>query len=388
MITTMEHMLFLTMTNGFGGAEVHLLELLKRINYDKYRVSIVCFKKDPYTSLLTTNQLSSVRVISCQRPSNYFGFLKLLLNTKPKILVFVKGCFNIYPWWTYIAAFSYGLRKIYAIEHLADQPVSSMVLSHGRIKQLYKKTIGWAGRQKAKILIQNLVVKKTICVSDVIRKNLVNNLCFSPTKVVTVYNGVDLDYFSKNPDLSIRDKYNIGAFRKVLICVARLSKEKGIKDLLEALLLLKHDNLKVKLFIVGDGSLKEEISTYIRILNLVEDVNLVGFHNDIRPFLKASDIFVLPSYIEGLPFTLLEAMACGLPCVATNVGGNSEAVVDKETGYLVNPRDRHGLSKAIKELLVDDAKRKIFGDNGKKRVGHLFQIDQTMGAIKAILCQN
>jgi glycosyltransferase involved in cell wall biosynthesis len=111
----------------------------------------------------------------------------------------------------------------------------------------------------------------------------------------------------------------------------------------------------------------------------------VGFNEDVRPFLEASDVFVSPSDQEGFGLSLVEAMAYSLPCVASNIGGHNEIVVQEDTGFLVKPGSVEELAQAIKYLIIHREERCRMGRNGRRRVQERFDLETSMEAIKNVL---
>ena len=128
--------------------------------------------------------------------------------------------------------------------------------------------------------------------------------------------------------------------------------------------------------VVGDGPLKERLIKQAEDLRINRHVYFIGFREDIPQILAIIDILVVPSLFEGLPLTILEAMHAGKPIIATRVGGIPEAIMDRETGILISPRDRHALTKGILELLKDPKKRKEMGEKGKQRAMQHFDVER------------
>jgi glycosyltransferase involved in cell wall biosynthesis len=126
---------------------------------------------------------------------------------------------------------------------------------------------------------------------------------------------------------------------------------------------------KVKFVLVGDGVLRKHIEKLIRLLGLEEDVVLTGWRRDIPHLLAGFDIFVLTSLWEGLPISVLEAMASSIPVVATDTGGIKEAVFEGRTGFLVAPRDMRRMSGKIMMLLNDEDLRKKIGVRARESLG-------------------
>ncbi len=160
-----------------------------------------------------------------------------------------------------------------------------------------------------------------------------------------------------------------------LLMLAKLGAPKGIYDLLDAVshLVRKHPDLK--LMLGGDGEV-DKVAERVRQLQLNGNVELLGWIGSERKAaeLRDADVFVLPSYFEGLPMSVLEAMSAGLPVVTTPVGGIPEAVADGEHGFLVQPGDVPGLVDRLARLLEDQSLRQRMGRAGRQRVQEQFSV--------------
>ena len=149
--------------------------------------------------------------------------------------------------------------------------------------------------------------------------------------------------------------------------VARLSEPKDHLLLIDAIAFLSQTYPNIKLVIAGDGPLRKKIEAYIADNQYQHLITMLGERKDIANILNALDIFSLTSSSEGIPMTILEAMAASLPVIATDVGGIPQVVIDEETGFLVENKDKNGLVKAIKQLFEQPKLRQEFG-----KKGHLF----------------
>ena len=127
--------------------------------------------------------------------------------------------------------------------------------------------------------------------------------------------------------------------------------------------------------IAGRGEEEENLRRLASELGIADRVRLLGLRDDIDRVLAAGDLFVQPSLSEGLPLAVLEAMSAGLPIVATRVGGVGEAVVDGETGLLVEPGDAPGLALAVRRLLDDPIALASFGESARRRARPEFSVD-------------
>lgn len=184
------------------------------------------------------------------------------------------------------------------------------------------------------------------------------------SKAVTVIgygsiNGVDVDYFqnklSQKEQHIIREVLRIDEDDFVITFVGRIVKDKGINELVEAFLELKNKYSNLKLLLVGDY--EEHLNPIEKknknLIDTREDIITPGFQKDIRKYLAITDLFVLPSYREGLPNSLIEAGSFGIPLLASNINGCNEIIIDRTNGILVKKKDKLSLKKGI-ELLLND----------------------------------
>ncbi|MBI4834007.1 MAG: glycosyltransferase family 4 protein [Planctomycetes bacterium] len=189
-------------------------------------------------------------------------------------------------------------------------------------------------------------------------------------KYEVVYNGVDIpdDGLLVNVSNQLRDDKPY----PVLVTVGRLTPEKGQVYLLDAVKELKVDYPDIRLVIIGDGSLKRQLKRHTEILGIEGNVSFPGIQDEIGPYLKDSDIFVLPSLYEAFGIVLLEAMANMKPVVASRVNGIPEVVEEGVSGILVPPAKSTELAEAIKKLAFDNELAQRIGEEGYKRVKMLF----------------
>jgi glycosyltransferase involved in cell wall biosynthesis len=175
---------------------------------------------------------------------------------------------------------------------------------------------------------------------------------------------------------------------KRVITTSRLSKEKGIDILLRAWARVMRKEKGLKLIILGDGFLERELKSLSESLGVMESVAFMGMIQNVMEYVKNADLFVLPSRTEGLSNALLEAMSCGLPCIATNVGGNIELIAEDDQkkimpgefyiakkGLLVNPEDVEGISEAMLYLIRNGMKREELGNQARLSIQQNYSID-------------
>ena len=181
----------------------------------------------------------------------------------------------------------------------------------------------------------------------------------------------------------LKSRLGIRDGERVVISVGRLSREKGHADLVRALGHLVRTNpvLEFKAVIAGDGPERERVEAEAAAAGLRERVVLAGHADDVRPFYALADVMALPSHSEGSPVALLEAMAAGVPVVATAVGGVPEVAADGESALLVPPRDPRAFAAALGRVLTDAALARTLSANAAARVAADFSTEARARAL-------
>ncbi|MGA3129044.1 MAG: glycosyltransferase, partial [Candidatus Korobacteraceae bacterium] len=203
-----------------------------------------------------------------------------------------------------------------------------------------------------------------VVVGDDAARFMIEKVGISRRKLRVIPGGVDLSPCAISRE-EARRMLGIPLDGLVAVTVARLSPEKNHSMLLRAFARVQK-KLDSRLLLVGDGPERSAIETEIARLSLQRSVTLLGVRSDIPEILAASDVFLLSSTREALPLAVLEAMAAGLPVVATNVGDLPMIVKEGVTGLLVNPDDERAFANALFELLSDANRAKELGSRGRK----------------------
>lgn len=217
--------------------------------------------------------------------------------------------------------------------------------------------------------------------SEASRRFLVGELGYDPKKVATVYNGVDLASWpiSKIDRSQRRLELRMQSGELLFGAIGRLDQQKGHSYLIEAMPQLV-GRVQAKCVIIGDGPKRAALEQLVHKRALEKWVVLLGERDDVTAWLSTLDVFVLPSLWEGLPNALLEAMALGLPVVASAVDGVPEVVEHEKTGLLVRPQDPAGLAEALRRLSTDAALRQRLGEAAKKLIAEKFTLINMIGA--------
>ena len=214
-----------------------------------------------------------------------------------------------------------------------------------------------------------------VCASDAIRAMLVAD-GVPAARAVTVHEGIDLGRVEAAPVADLHAELWLPHHAPLVGNVAALVPHKGQRHLIEAAAVVIQKVPDARFVIAGEGELRPQLERLIKERHLEKHVFLAGFRPDILSVHKAFDIFVMSSITEGLGTSLLDAMACGKPIVATTAGGVPEVVADGRTGILVPPRDHETMAAAIVKLLTEETARAEMGAAGLARVRTLFSAER------------
>lgn len=229
----------------------------------------------------------------------------------------------------------------------------------------------------------NPLVTHFVTVSRDLAHWLASDVGIPSAKITHIYNGVDTDTYSPRDQHEARRALGLPEARFVIGTVGRLDPVKDHRGLVEAFgrVAQRHD---ARLLIVGDGPCRADLEHLVNELALSSRVHLIGERDDIPQVLRALDIFTLPSLGEGISNAILEAMATGLPVVATRVGGNPELVHDGVTGFLVARRSTDALASALHRYMEDPLLIRRHGDAGRMRVLDEFSLSRMFTAYGAL----
>ncbi len=349
----------------FGGLENGLVNLINHMPTEKYRHVVICATDFTDFKKRITNTNVTVYALN-KKPGNdlsaYYRLWKLLRKLKPDIV---------------------HSRNLGTIEYVIPSMLAGVKYrvhgEHGRDMSDID------GANKKYILLRRLYspfLKRFVALSKDLEQWLLNTVRVNANKVVQLYNGVDLTRFHfsdvSHKLLSISPQVHVN---DVLIgTVGRLQSEKDQATLINAFALLIDDaqiNTKaLKLILIGDGPDRSMLEDLVERKSMSERVIFLGARNDISDLLSCLDIFVLPSRGEGISNTILEAMACSLPVVATRVGGNPELVEENNTGLLVPVNSPEKMAVALRVYLSDKTLAQKHGRAGRQRVESYFSIDK------------
>jgi glycosyltransferase involved in cell wall biosynthesis len=340
-----------------GGLEQMVLALSKRLHTGRFRCVLFCLGKGGPLAEMADAFGIDVTAYDKQEGLDYslsFRLARLLRRERIDIL----HCHNYGP-------LVYGS----AAARMA-RIAGAVYTSHGMI----------TSSEKHQRLLFRLGNMHIVTVSENARRLMLRSSGLSPQRVTVIPNGVDTKAFGKDLDVK-KKKASIGlsdSSRSIGI-VARLSPEKDHETLFEAFACFSREFHDVHLVVVGGGDLLGDLQNAAGRLGIESRVHFLGYRHDVVELLAIFDCFVLSSRLEGLPMTLLEAMAAGLPVVATDVGGNREVVLHEETGLLVPEGEPGLLADALQRIFADPETARRMGGRGRKRAREHFDLDKMVG---------
>ncbi|UCG55027.1 MAG: glycosyltransferase family 4 protein [Dehalococcoidia bacterium] len=187
--------------------------------------------------------------------------------------------------------------------------------------------------------------------------------------ILVIPNGIDLENFKSLSREESQRKLQIKEGGKTILFVGKLHPIKGVKYLIQAMDIIKQRSGSTRLLLVGNGEERDELIGLVRDLNLGDYITFIGMipNEKVPEYMVASDVFVLPSLSEGFPMVSLEAMASGLPIVATKVGGLPGIVKEGQNGFLVEPKNSKEIAEKMWLLLEDDELRERISVNNKEK---------------------
>lgn len=363
----MYKILYLTPSATLLGARKSLLLLLEQLNKNKFTPIVVCSKDGDLVRELENRKIKTeiLRFHGWRKlrnikyiPSTVISLVKLIKKEKIELIHCNEFWLNPY------GVISARITRIPCITHIRTsldiKKVKNYLLAHS------DKLITVSNETRRPIEKFPKIFKKT----------------------VTIYNGVDTGKF--NPNIKsdeVRRELNIASDEIVVGVIGQLYPDKGQKTFIQAASIVLKKYPKTKFLIVGEAK-KERYETQLRDvvdeLGLQNEIIFTGKRNDIPQILSILDIFALPTLNEGFARVIIEAMACGKPVIATSVGGNSEAVINGITGFIIPMNSPYILAQKIMELTENESLRRKMGAMGRQRVVNNFSLEHYVGDIEKV----
>ncbi len=363
------NVLILTTDSRIGGTEKILIEFLKKADRTKFNIFFMCLKPGgPLADIVKKMGFKS----ECLNVKNIFGAIRAYFYLKRFLKQNKIQILHSYLFHSNI------LSRIIRI-HTKIPLIINSQRSTDEWKKWYHIFLDrYTGFLCDAIICNSLAVYNTMLGREKHKKE----------KLLYIPSGIDIkQYEFKGIGIDIRDSIGIPHNVPLLINVGNLRKPKGQIFLLKAMKIIKDRGLvspKPKAIIVGEGALRGFLEKGIRNLKIEKDVFLLGFRDDIVHLLGASDIFVLSSLWEGLPVSVMEAMALKKPIIATNVGGILELIQDNKTGLLVPSANPVALADAIERLLNNPQMIPEMGRNAKEFIEKNYTIEKMVDSIESL----
>lgn len=340
-----------------GGMKEHVFELCEGLRASGHRVEIACPEGSPVAEEARQRGLV-VHPITLVGPLSPLADLRGIRDVRRLVRA---GDFDL----VHAHGFKAGL--VARMGASRGDCRSRVLTVHGHV--MYREDISRFTKWTYRVVERGLSRRTTriIAVSDAIKNELVDAYGIEPDRIVTVRNGVDVDTFasvSRSESASIAFGAPSGAL--VVGTAARFASAKGLRHFVHAAAQLSARRSDVFFLLGGDGPLKGDLEQAVDDAGIGDRLKMVGFVRDMPTFFSALDVYVSSSLSEGLPLTLAQAGAAGLPVVATDVGGTAEVVRDGESGLLVAPAEPGALADAIECLLADAEMRERFGAAGRR----------------------
>ncbi len=352
----------------FGGGERSFAQIINGLDKEKYEIYVVCMPRGKFVEEIKNS--ANILHINLRNMFNLFNICKLTKIMKENNIQIVHSQGGRADFFARLAA-----RKamISAVVSTVAMPVEGYDVS------LFKKVLY--------VILDRFserFVSKFIVVSEALRKRLIKIHRVPFEKIVKICNGVELDLDTGLRTSDIRNKLKLEFMipeDAILIgVIGRLVWQKGLTYFIRAIKQILDDRRQlsadIRFIIVGEGNKRKSLEHTAKKLGIEENVVFTGFRNDAERILKALDILVLPSVLEGQPIVLLEAMAMGKAIVATNIEGVNETVDNGVTGVLIPPGDSGALAEAIVCLLKDNKKAQEMADASRLAVEKNFTINQ------------
>jgi glycosyltransferase involved in cell wall biosynthesis len=271
---------------------------------------------------------------------------------------------------TVIHAHHYSPFVYSAIGRVCGGPSRIVFTEHGRLSDA-----GPSAKRRAANRLLSHAASRVFTVSKELRAHVVDE-GFPARRVGVIYNGISVGPRpTEGARLEIRTRLGVRDDTLVIGTIARLDPVKDLGTLIRAMAVLP---VPATLIVIGDGSERGTLERDVRLAGLADRVQFLGHRDDARAWLAGCDIYANSSISEGISLTILEAMAAGLPVVATRAGGTVE-IVDDACGRLVPTRNAHALGGALAELGADPGRRRALGTVARERVEQRFTIERMIG---------
>ncbi len=366
--------------NG-GGAERVLINILKRIDYTQYKVTVfLIFGEGVYLSSVPYQVTIKYLLKGYNTIKTWNPFLRLIYKIYIKIVLGYVRMLKGHPIYDFLLKDKYDIEISFIEGDTCYFVANSKNRRAKRISWIHTDLIKRRTMDYSKEFKSLSQMDKIVCVSKGTETSVLTLYPQLGNKLRVIYNPIDKDQILRQAqEYLLFNKNDI-----TIICVGRLVKEKGYSVLIQAHRELISEGVHHQVFVLGEGKLEEELKKDIQKLNLQDTFVLLGYKANPYPYIKAADIYVLPSIFEGFSLSLVEAMVLGKPVVATKCVGPAE-ILNNEYGLLAEPGDVRSLKESMKKLIEDKKLQEHYSQKSHERT-RIFDIERVMEEIEAIIC--
>mgnify|MGYP005844852711 CR=1 FL=1 len=352
-----------------GGVENGVANLINHSSRDRFSHDICCITRSGDSRHKLVDEHVKIYELNKQ-PGNDWHIIprlaKLLGRVKPDI----------------VHTRNWGTIDAIPAARVAGVPI----VVHGEHGWNLNDPLGRNAKRRITRRVLSFGVTRFVAVSEDIRQWFIKKVGIQSSKIKTIINGVDTKKY--RPSNALDKKAGHGLAHRIIIgSVGRLDPIKQYDLLIYAFTALAEERNDLALVIIGDGPDRLRLESIIKDSPCPDRIFLYGARHDVADFYSIFDIFALVSRNEGISNTILEAMACGLPVVATRVGGNPELVGHMETGLLVSSVSTAEIYGALKYYLENPVQRGYHGKNGRKRTENHFSINHMVQEYQSLYTQ-
>ncbi len=358
-----ERLCFMNSVKSWGGGEKWHFDVASRLSKNGYDTFLITNRNSELYKSLQESPLRAYQVII-----NNLSFL------------------NPYKIWRLRRIFKKERVKTVIINLSADLKVGGIAAKLAGVRNIiYRRGSAIPIRDTPlnRFLFKN-VVTRVIANSEETKKTIVqrNNEMYDLDKIDVIYNGINLEDYKKAQTYKLFQKKD----NEIIIGNAgRLVRQKGHRLLIGIAEILQKKRLNFRILIAGEGKLENELKQLIKRKGLEDQVEFLGFVNDMQGFMNSLDLFVLSSLWEGFGYVIIEAMVCHKPVIGFGLSSNPEMIISDYNGYLIEPYNIHEFAEKIIKIARDPVLREKLGENARKFVEHKFTIDRTIEEVDSLL---
>lgn len=360
-----------------GGAQRFLYELVTHFSPAKYEITVAAGGDGKLLEMLDKK---NIKIFQIKNFSNVFGIKNILAFFE--IFNIIK---KVKPDIVYLLSSEAGF----------SGSIAAFIYRFGRIRpRIIYRIGGWAFKEPRNVFIKKIYLlaeKISAYFKDIIitnsefdRRLAIKNNIAKPNKIIVIYNGLGLNeikFLPKNEAVKFIESKILNTKHKIqsttlIGTIANLYKNKGLDFLISAARVIKNKNQNWQFIIIGNGQERKNIEEALIKYKLEDTMYLTGMIPDAFLYLKAFDLFVLPSVKEGQPWVILEAMAADVPIVATNIAGIPEMIENGKSGLIVEPADSKALAAAIEKILTHPSLASEYAKNALNNIKEKFRTEE------------